>query len=599
MLIETGDSARREVRTALEAVLASPLFAGKRRGELLRYLAERTLAGKGDSITEYGIALDVFRRPESFDPRTESTIRAEMSRLRKALVEYYKTVGSGEQWRFEFPARGYVPEVVRKEIAVPAPKSRSRSIWITAAVTILLAGGVAFGTYRSFRAPLRSVVVLPFGNLTGDPNNDHLSDGITEGLTDSLAHIASLRVVARTSAFQFRGKALDIREIGSKVNADAVVEGSLQKAGDRYQVTVQVNRSKDGYHMLSRVFEGAQRDLARIQNEIAGPVSAALRPGEPVTAGRAPDSEAWDLVLKARTLRRLTPLDTFDQSVALLHQAIGRDPNYADAWAELANTYAGAATTLPVDPAGAAREAKSAAARALELDPGSAEAYAASGLVDAMVFLEWKLGEDDLHNALRLAPQNAMAHQRLANVELLEGHFDVAMREAKLSESLDPLAGNAGVAVGMVYFMQRRYPEALAEFTRVAALHPDIPVMRLLVGGVYDAMGGYARALAEYDSVAASYPKESEIRTVLALVHARRIAEARRRLEKLESAGQKDAFSFAVIYGELGEKDRAFAYLEQAWQEHNCWMLKVYPFLDPLRADSRYAAFLKRAHLDR
>jgi len=606
MPTQAGDSTKPDVRAALEAVLASPLFAGKRRGELLRYLVERTLEGKGDSLTEYGIALDVFRKPPSFDPRSESTIRAEMSRVRKALADFYETTGASGEWRFEFPARGYTPDFVRADVpGEPAPvaaetvRHSRKWIWIALLLVVLAGSGAAFWKLRLARGAIRSVIVLPFTNLTGDAANDHVADGITEGLTDSLAHLASLRVVARTSAFQFRGQALDIREIGRRVNADAVVEGSIQKAGDAYKLTVQVNRTADGYHILSRAFDGGPRDLARLQGEMAAPVVAVLRPREALPATRAPDPQAWDMVLKARTLRGLAGIDTFDQSVVLLNQAIQLDPSYAGAWAELANTYASAATNLHLNTLGAAQKATAAATRALELDPASADAYSARGMVDALVFLDWQKGDRELREAMRLAPQNAYIHQRLANVELMQGHFDSALREAKIAEDLDPLVGNAGVAVAMVYFMQRRYRDALTQSVKVARLHPDVVVLRSFVGAAYDALGDYPHAKTEFDAVAVKYPLDAEIRTILALVHARRPQEARQRLEKLEKAGEKDAFSYAVIYGELGERDKAFTYLEQAWQDRNCWMLKVYPFLDPLRADPRYAGFLKRAHLDR
>ncbi len=590
-----------EVREALERALAAPEFAGKRRGELLRYLVEKTLGGEGERLSEYGIALDVFGKPESFDPRLESTIRAEMSRLRKALAEYYGGAGAAEGVRFEFPGRGYAPEfvVVAAVPERPAKKSRAPYYWWSLAAVVLLTGAPGIWSVVARRTPIRSVIVLPFANLTGDPANDHLGDGITEDLTDSLAHLATLRVVARTSAFQFRGKALDIRAIGKSVDADAVIEGSIRKEGDAYRITVQVNRAADGYHILSKVFVGGSQELGRLEREMAGPVILALRPDERVTPGHVPKAEAWDLVLRARTMRALSPgPETFEKTVILLNQAIALDPAYAGAWGELANVYAAASSTGPVDTIGAAKQARAAAARALELEPESADAWASMGYVDACVSLDWKKGEEELRRALRAAPQNAVIHQRLANVAMFQGHFEEALREAKTAENLDPLAGNAGVAVSLVYFMERRYRESLDQMVKVMQLHPGAQLLHLFVGTGYDSVGDYGRALAEYEAVREKFPKEAEIRTIMTLVHAGRKDEARERARKLEAAGQADAFSFAVIYGELGDPDRGFGYLEKAWQEKNCWMLKVYPYLDALRADARFATFLKRANLE-
>jgi len=589
-----------EVRACLQRVLASACFASRRRGELLRYLVERTLAGEADSIGEYAIALDVFRKPDSFDPRSESTIRAEMSRLRKGLADYYAAEGATDPWRFEFSARGYVPSWSQIEVApapVPAASARTRArLWIGIAAALLLASAAAIvWRLNTASAPIRSLVVLPFANLTGDPANDSVADGITEGLTDSLARVASLRVVARTSAFQFRGKARDIREIGRQVNADAVVEGSVRRTGDHLAVTVQVNRTADGFHVLSRVFEGRPADLVRIEHDLAAPVLAVLRPGVPAREARVPDPEAWALVLKARALRGAVTLDSFRQSVTFLNEAIRRDPEYAGAWEELATEYAGASVNLHLDEASAANMAKSAAHRALELDPASAGAWSAQGFVDAMVFHQWQLGEEELRRALALAPQDALVHQRLSNLLLLNGEFPEALKEGRIAEQLDPLVANAGVSVGMVYFMERRYDLALAQWTRVSALHPDVTLIHNFIGSALEGEGKYEQAMKEYQIVWARHPEITEARIVHLLVSEGRVAEARQRLAKYAPSSDADPFSLAVIYGALGDRDRAFVYLEDAWQHHNCWMLKVYPFLDPLRADPRYATFLKRA----
>jgi serine/threonine-protein kinase len=600
---DTAASARpAEVRECLDRVLASPYFASRRRGELLRYLVDRTLAGEADSIGEYAIALDVFRKPDSFDPRSESTIRAEMSRLRKGLADYYAAEGAADPWRFEFPARGYVPSWSQIEVApTPAPVRSPARFRIRIAAALLLASSAAAIAWRlnTASAPIRSLVVLPFANLTGDPANDSVADGITEGLTDSLARVASLRVVARTSAFQFRGKARDIREIGRQVNADAVVEGSIRRTGDHLAVTVQVNRSADGFHVLSRVFEGRPADLVRIEHDLAAPVLAVLRPGIAAPGGRVPDPEAWALVLKARALRGAVTLDSFRQAVTLLNEAIRRDPEYAGAWEELATEYAAASVNLHVDEATAANMAKSAAHRALELDPASAAAWSSQGFVDAMVFLNWKSGEDELRRALALAPQDALIHQRLSNLLLLNGEFPEALKEGRIAEQLDPLVANAGMSVGMVYFMERRYDLALAQWMRISALHPDVVLIHNYIGSALEAQGKYEQAMKEYQVVWTRHPEITEARIVHLLVSEGRVAEARQRLAKYAPSSDADPFSLAVIYGALGDHERAFAYLEDAWRHHNCWMLKVYPFLDPLRSDPRYATFLKRAGFEK
>jgi TolB-like protein len=376
------------IRVCLDHVLASPEFtASRRRSQLLRYVVEQTLAGRAEHISEYGIGLDVFRKPESFDPRMEGIVRVEMSRLRRALADYYQKTGSADPWRIEFPTRGYIPAIVgypalqagtlAAQVAVvgedggaPAqPNSRLRwwPIWSAAIIATIALGALALRNASPWPAPIRSVVVLPLENLTGDSRNEYLSDGITEQLTDSLAHIPSFRVVARTSAFQFKGKGVDIRDVGRQLNVDAVVEGSLRKVNDRFRLTVQVNRTVDGYHILSQTFDGGMADLFRLENEMTLPVVAALRPGTSFANRQEPDPEAHNLYLQARSYRGQATLESFQQAISYLDRAIERDPKYAAAYAALAGVYASGAANLATEPLQFVPQTRAAAARAIEL----------------------------------------------------------------------------------------------------------------------------------------------------------------------------------------------------------------------------------------
>src|ERR1039458_7281135 len=266
-----------DFRGYLEHLLALPLFAARRRGQLLRYLVEETLAGQAGQVTEYGIPLDVFKKPTSFDPRAEATVRVEMSRLRRALTDHYGSAGAADPWLIQLPGRGYVPVLqahdrpaVETAEALPAPSParaapRYKLVKMVAlALAIAAASAILAARYwHPGKSSIRSVVVLPFENLTGDAHNEYLADGITEQLTDALAQIPSLRVVARASAVQDKGKGAAIREIGRRLDADAVIEGSLRYLNGMLRLTVQVNRSADGYHIFSRMSDGAVPELGR------------------------------------------------------------------------------------------------------------------------------------------------------------------------------------------------------------------------------------------------------------------------------------------------------------------------------------------------
>jgi adenylate cyclase len=597
-----------EIRACLDRVLASPAFASKRRGELLRYLVEHALSGQTDAITEYGIAFDVLQRPTSFDPRDDSTVRSEMSRLRRAVEEYYRGEGASDPWRFTFPSRGYAP-VFAPTGAAGAPPAARRFAWrkwaaIAAAAAAVSAASWVLWRVQAARLPVRSVVVLPFANLTGDPHNDYIADGLTEGLTDALAHSDSLRVVARTSAFQFKGKAIDIREVGRRVNADAAVEGSLRKTENGMRVTVQVNRTANGYHILSRVFDGGRPDLARIERDMALPVLTALQQGASASAsasasgGHVPNPEAYDLVLKARALRGFgNNRDAFDHIVTYLDQAIQQDPQYADAYASLSAAVASAALNGLLEPLPAVQRVRAASAKALELDPHSALAYAVRGYTDAMVMLDWKRGEEGLRNAVRMMPQNATMRQWLGLVLTVQGRFPEALVELRTAESLDPLPPTSGGTEGLCLFLARRYDDALAQFRSMVSLHPDVLYLHDVLGSAWEAKGEYDKAMAEYR---AADPKSDpdNVRIVHLLAVMGQKEEARRRLRKIEEGTGADPFSIAAIYAALGEKDKAFFWAERAVDKRAAWMIKVHPYLDPLRSDPRYPALLKRAGFD-
>jgi serine/threonine-protein kinase len=611
--MDPGSGQENEIRICLEHVLASSSFAAsKRRADLLRYLTERTLAGEGESLTEYAIALDVFGKPASFDPQRESTIRAEMSRLRRSLAEYYENDANGDAWRLQFPARGYaltvsplvpeplVPEPLASTPAVPPPvqpRIRHRTLWWAIAISSLLVSLGVLGAVFQARwraAGLHAVIVLPFANLTGDTASDYIADGLTEDLTDSLAHIADLRVVARTSAFQFRGKAADIRDIGRRVDADVVVEGSVQRINGRLRITVQVNRAADGYHILSNRFDGAPSELARIERDMALRVLATLRPNASAPASHKPNPAAFDLFLKARSYRNQATREALDKTIVLLNSAIQLDPEYAEAYATLAGAEVTGITNFGGSSADAVAKAKAAAARAIELDPVSATAYAAEGYADAMLQLDWKDGEEELRSAARLMPQNARTHNWLGQTLLTQGKFPEALAELKMAERLDPLAAAPAATVGLGYFMARQYDNAIQQFTMVARKYPALMIMHILLGETWLAKNDYAKALTEFEALRPVFPGEADIGTACVDALSGKTAEARKIVARLEPTNP-DPISMAVVFGLLGDRDQAFHWIDRAYEKRMIWMLKVHPLLDPLRADPRYPLWLKRA----
>jgi TolB-like protein len=286
------------IRAQLEQVLSAPAFASSaRRAQLLRYLVERALTDDHEGVNEYAIGVDVFGRPPSFDPRIESIVRTQVSRLRQRLAEYYADEGRQDRILIEIPLRSYTPAFVfrQERAATPAapapatqllgPTQRRRPIaapiaaMVAIAIAILLGVAIAALHLSSNRAnlPIRSLVVLPFENYSADGAGQYLADGLTEELTNDFANWQEIHVVARTSAFQYKGKGADVRQIGRELGADAVLEGSLAKQGDHIRVTAQLNRAADGYHLWSQSYETRTLDMLTVQQEIAQAIAAAVR----------------------------------------------------------------------------------------------------------------------------------------------------------------------------------------------------------------------------------------------------------------------------------------------------------------------------------
>jgi TolB-like protein/Tfp pilus assembly protein PilF len=567
---------------------------------------DRTLAGEGDDINEYAIGLDVFEKPASFDTRIDSSVRAEVSRLRRALSEYYEQAGRDDLWRVELPRRGYsviftqVPVAGTPLAAPPAQaRARKRMLWIALAALAAAIAGVAMWRIWPNQA-IRSVVVLPFNNMTGDASQDYIADGVTEELTDSLARVPDLRVVARTSAFQFKGKGIDVRQVGRELNVDAAVEGSIRWIDGHLRLTVQVNRTRDGYHILSRSFEGGTGELGRIERDMAQPVHAVLRPGSALPNRHVPSGEAREFFVKAKPLgEKEGTQEGFEHSVAYLNRAIQSDPSYADAYAALAGVYVSAAVNFASEPLQHVPAAKAAAAKALELDPLCGRAYGALGFLDGLVLLDWKRAEQELRHAISLIPQDAVQHGHLGITLMAQGRFPEALKELRTAESLDPLLAAAGTEIGLALYCARRYDDALRQFTKVVQLHPDAIAVHPFFGPVYEAKGEYRKAMAEYELSPNTPDTKARIAHLLAVGGKRE--QARRMLNELEhpAAGQPlpDAFNMAVSHAALGENDRAVEWLERAYEARNIALLKVHPMLDPLRGDPRFAKLLNRAGL--
>ncbi len=293
------------VRLELEKILSSHAFRGaESQKKFLRYCVEKTIDGQGEQIKEYSIALEVFGRAESFDTRLNSTVRTQASKLRTRLAKYYEEEGRGDPVRIEFPKGHYEPIFVLVAPLAPqdsseapllaAPPSpaapaapiptafrpiRIKNLWALAIPVLLIASGAALWFKRDAAPASKppSIVVLPFKNLSAGPDDELFSEGLTDDIIDALTRVQGLRVVARNSAFQYKGKALDIRRIGKELNAATVLEGSVRKDGNLLRVVIQLEDATNGYHLWSARYDRDQHDLPALREEISASVIQVLR----------------------------------------------------------------------------------------------------------------------------------------------------------------------------------------------------------------------------------------------------------------------------------------------------------------------------------
>jgi len=360
----------------------------------------------------------------------------------------------------------------------PKPGLRLR-LWLALGLAIavvavpLLAG---FFLWRAARpAPISSIAILPFDNLSAPAFDDAFSDGLTDEVAASVSHLDGVRVAGRRSAYVFKGKHSDLRDIGSRLNVEAVVEGSVQRAGDRTHVAVELNRTRDGFMIWSQTYEGTSADWIQIESQIAGSIARALArsfsPGAATPVERDPEAHA--LYLQARYLWNQRNFPAELKSVDLLQQAIARDPNYALAWAGLADSLIAIGDVEEVDPAAYLPHAREAALKALQLDPSLAEAHAALGMVACHYDYDWSTAEREYKKAFELNPSYASAHQYYALGLMAHGSFSQANEQLAIARRLDPLALIVDVDVALLRKFQRDYDSVIAVSQSILQRDPN------------------------------------------------------------------------------------------------------------------------------
>ncbi len=485
-------------------------------------------------------------------------------------------------------------------------RGRRRMLVAVGVLVAVLAVAAVFWLRRAGRGSAGgtpSIAVLPFVDMSSEKNQEYFSDGLAEELLNDLAKIPGLRVAARTSSFQFKGKNEDLRTVGEKLNVGAILEGSVRKQGSRVRITAQLIKVGDGFHLWSETYDREMNDIFAVQDEIARSVAGSLKVAllgkkTAMPSAQGTNADAYNAYLQGEYFLKRHGKENLEKSLGYYEQAIKQDPGYAPAWVGLAAARSDQADRgyLPVEEGyGKAREA---AERALALDANLAEAHAAMGGIKLSYDWDWTGADASYQRALALEPGNAKFVRNAGMLAKTLGRFDEALAQDRRAVELDPLSAATHNNLGNHAYYAGRPEEAAAALKKALELNPEFPGSHNSLGQVYLAQRHPQEALAEMEREPGP---ELRLQGQALAYHALgRKKESDAALAELIKKYQADAaFQIAEVYAFRGEADRAFEWLERAYAQRDSGIaeMKGDPLLKSLERDPRYAAFLKKMRL--
>jgi serine/threonine-protein kinase len=570
----------------LERLAASDAFRrspGQLR--LLLYLVEQARAGKGDGLKESVLAVEVLGRSASrFDSGQDTAVRVTVRRLRQRLARYYAGDGAWAAIEIVLPVGSYRPRLLRRQ--------------------------------QNGGAKLPSIAVLPFLNFTGNPALDAFCDGLSDEIIDALARLPGVKVVARTSAFRFRGAVADVRSIGQALGVATLLEGSVQIGpGGTLKIVAQWVRSTDGYHAWSRIIaasvgEGDEVFQERVAGEIVAGLQRRLLQGGPLHVGpaagfpaprRSSSGAAQELYNAGRYLLRLETTEGYRRAIDILRQATAADPDFALAHCALGRALVNLVGMTVAPANGLLTGARLALSRALAIDPELGEAHALSGFIGCAFDRDWAAAEPALLRGIRCSPSLPYAHGAYAWSLMMNARFGEADNEFRFARELDPLDIKLRIHHALVALYAGDDERAIGEFAAVLEIEPGQAIARALLATVHLWGGDADRAERAFEELLAMYPTLTIGEVGLAQVDAMkgRTDAARARLARLTRDRRRvhlPPYQVAMIHTRLGDPARALSWLNRAATQRD--MNFVCAPLDrtfaPLRHDIRFTRLLEK-----
>ena len=525
-------------------------------------------------------------------------------------------------WAFEATPEGLkrtenVPPDVAAKLPTWSPRKFATFI---IGVVVIAAGLLAFNLWRNktettsrnsasaarTEAAAKSIAVLPFVNMSADKNDEYLSDGVSEELITALSKITGLQVKARTSSFAFKGKNEDIQKIGELLHVNHLLEGSVAKAGNKLRITAQLIEASDGNHEWSDTYDRDMQDIFAVRSEVAQQVATTLKVRllgeEKKQLDKKPTEnlEAYNLYRQGRFYADKLSEEGMAKARPLFEQAIEKDPRFALAYTGLADNYVIAADAI-IPPREAFSKAKEAALKAIEMDDSLAEAHASLGFVHYHYDWDWAAAEKEFKRAISLNPQSAQSYTLYTHFLAGMRRYDEALKYGRRALELDPLSVSNYWFLGWGAIYAGRYDEAMAHFSKAAELDPNNPWTRWFLGRAYLFEGMPQRGIEEMETALRLTPDDPLGLGFVGYAYAvtGRRADALKVLQHLDELAKHRFVSTAAriyVYAGLGDKDKAFEWLEKAYQERSdtlAWF-KFDPESKSLQSDPRFAALMQR-----